>query len=68
MSKRYIECDNCGKKIYEGDIIHKHEGLCGIYCSSQCYLESAPISYRRKMLTDEEVDLCGASWKEDNDE
>lgn len=68
MSRRYIECSNCGERIYEGDIIHKEEGLCGIYCSTQCYLESAPTNYKETTLTDEEVDLCGDVWKEDMDE
>ena len=68
MSKRYIECDNCGKRLYEGDVIHKHGGLCGIYCSSQCYLESAPINHIVMRLTEEEAELSGSGWKEGIDE
>ena len=68
MIRRYIECSNCGERIYEGDIIHKEEGLCGLYCSARCYLNSVPVNYRQKRLTDKEVDLSGSEWKEEADE
>lgn len=67
MGRRYITCDCCGEKIYEGSIVHKHEGLCGLYCSARCYLESAPINYKVTRLTDDDVETTGAEWMEEDE-
>lgn len=67
MGKRYITCDCCGEKIYEGSIVHKHEGLCALYCSARCYLESAPINYKVTRLTDDDVETTGAEWVEEDE-
>lgn len=68
MSKRYVKCNNCGRKIYEGDLFYKQEGLVGIYCSEHCFLLSACINYSTKWLTEEEANLCGDGFEEDTDE
>lgn len=40
MSKDYIKCDCCGKKIFFGDVVYFHNGYCGTYCSAECYADS----------------------------
>lgn len=40
MSKDYIKCDCCGKKIFFGDVVYFHHGYCGTYCSTECYADS----------------------------
>ena len=40
MSKDYIKCDCCGKKIPFGEIVYFHSGYCGVYCSAECYADS----------------------------
>ena len=40
MSKDYIKCDCCGKKIFFGDVVYLHRGYCGTYCSAECYAEN----------------------------
>lgn len=33
---RYVTCDNCGSKIYEGDSIYHTPGIISQCCSSGC--------------------------------
>ena len=40
MSKDYIKCDCCGKKIFFGDVVYFYHGYCGIYCSAECYADN----------------------------
>ena len=40
MSKDYIKCDCCGRKIPFGEIVYFHHGYCGTYCSAECYADS----------------------------
>lgn len=40
MSKNYVKCDCCGKKIPFGEIVYFHQGYCGTYCSTECYADS----------------------------
>lgn len=40
MSKDYIKCDCCRKKIFFGDVVFFHHGYCGTYCSAECYADS----------------------------
>lgn len=39
MSKDYIKCNCCGKKIFFGDVVYFHsQGH--TYCSAECYADS----------------------------
>lgn len=41
MSKDYIKCDCCDKKIFFGDVVYfHHRGYCSAYCSAECYADS----------------------------
>ena len=40
MSKDYIKCDCCGRKIPFGEMVYFHQGYCGTYCSAECYADS----------------------------
>ena len=40
MSKDYIKCDCCGKKIFFGEMVYFYHGYCGIYCSAECYADN----------------------------
>lgn len=40
MSKDYIKCDCCGRKIPFGEIVYFHHGYCSTYCSAECYAAS----------------------------
>ena len=57
-TRKYITCDNCGKKIYFGETIYQRDGYCGCFCSPECYLESDGAFVSNK-LTSEEADNCG---------
>lgn len=37
MSKDYIKCDCCGKKIFFGETVYFYHGYCGTYCSAECF-------------------------------
>lgn len=56
MSKKYIKCDCCGRKIYMEDEIWYQEGYCGIYCSRECYAECYG-DYGN--LDEETIENCG---------
>lgn len=40
MSKEYIKCECCGKKIFFGEMVYLHQGYCGTYCSAECYADT----------------------------
>jgi hypothetical protein len=40
MSRKYVECDCCQKKIYLGEEAYFYDGLCGIFCSSECFCDA----------------------------
>jgi hypothetical protein len=62
---KYVECDNCGRKIYMGQQIVQHKMYCGIYCSDNCFLRSA-VPERQVLTLDEEViDNCMTEIKEE---
>lgn len=63
MSRRYVECGHCGKKIYEGETVVNHIN-CGIYCSPTCYLEDQ-VPYYKTELNEYLVEDCRTEWKED---
>lgn len=53
---KYIECDCCGKRIEFGAKVHQYEGRAGLYCSTECFLDTYGMTY---ILTDElAYDCC----------
>ena len=40
MSKEYIKCECCGKKIFFGETVYLHQGFTGTYCSAKCYADT----------------------------
>lgn len=56
MSKKYIKCDNCGKKIYFGEEIVSDREYYDIYCSAECY---AVGTADFDTLTEEYAEECG---------
>lgn len=60
---KYVECDCCGKRIYEGDKCY-HKTYCTIYCSSNCMLIDQFYITSRKLDSDL-VENCGKEFKEE---
>lgn len=61
---KYVECDNCGRKIYMGQRIVQRKGFCGIYCSDGCYLRNDPFRAVYE-LTEELADDSATEIKEE---
>ena len=57
MSKRYVKCDGCGNDIYLGEIAFQYDGLCGIYCSPECFSDAFATT---RVITEEEAENCGS--------
>lgn len=51
MSKEYIKCDCCGRKIPLGEMVYFYQGYCGVYCSAECFADS----WGESMNLDEEL-------------
>ena len=56
-SKRYVKCDGCGNDIYLGEIAFQYDGLCGIYCSPECFSDAFATT---RVITEEEAENCGS--------
>lgn len=52
---KYVKCDYCGENIELGSIIYQQKGLCGIYCSGNCY---AVMFGDKTILTEQVADNC----------
>lgn len=62
--KKYIRCDNCGKKIYRGDNVYFTPGLIYSCCSSGC-LARLTMNVRYRMLDDAYIENEGLEWDEE---
>ena len=51
MSKDYIKCDCCGRKIPMGSDVWVYNGYCGVYCSAECFADC----YADCLTLDEEL-------------
>lgn len=60
---KYVNCDYCDEKIYEGDICY-NDITCGIYCSADCFVR-AKFNTPRKILNSDLVEDCCTEFKEE---
>lgn len=37
---KYVKCDACGKPIVFGEDVYRYDGLCGLFCSAECFADS----------------------------
>lgn len=54
----FVRCDMCNKPIYIGERFYAIEGLCGIYCSCECFTDASCALV--KQLEFEDCDNSGA--------
>lgn len=52
---KYVVCDTCNNLIAEGSEVFMFEGMCGIFCSPQCFAEAHAIT---EELTEELAENC----------
>lgn len=52
---KYVVCDTCNNLIAEGSEVFMFEGMCGIFCSPQCFAEAHAVT---KELTEELAEDC----------
>ena len=53
--REYIHCDGCHNEIYLGETAFQYDGLCGIYCSAECFADAFAIT---RVITKEEAENC----------
>ena len=60
---KYVLCDCCGSKIYLNSEVYCFDGLCGVYCSAQCYADTHATI---KVLDEDEADNCRCDILDDD--
>ena len=56
--KQYVECDNCGSKIYFGDSFYEFNGRCGVYCCAECFVVACGACKELVMDSEQAEDHC----------
>lgn len=62
MGRRYITCDNCGRKIVEGKRVVYTPGIVYNCCSASC-LAQLMLDVRAMTLDDAYVEAGGIEWE-----
>lgn len=62
--RRFVLCDNCGKKIYEGSKCVVENGLIYICCSHSC-LAHIRLNCVTKTMDNEMLESQGLEWEEE---
>ena len=65
MKRKFVECDNCGKKIYENDKCY-NKTYCSIYCSSDCMLKDQ-FGIESEKLNNDLMENCGREFSEEDE-
>lgn len=60
--KRFVYCDGCGKKIYDGDRCVEEEGIIYICCSYSC-LAKIRLNCRTRIVNDELLEDHSWEWE-----
>lgn len=61
MSRKFITCSNCGKKIYEGEEVVFAEGICYRCCSPHC-LANLMLNISYSTLNDDFMTRREEEW------
>lgn len=67
MSRKFITCSNCGKKIYEGEDVVFQDGIIYRCCSSAC-LANLMLNISSRTLNDEFMTSQEEEWETEENE
>ena len=65
MSRKFITCSNCGKKIYEGEDVVFQDGIIYRCCSSSC-LANLMLNLSYSTLDDDFMTRREEEWDGDD--